>query len=110
MIQNPNAIGAAPAPGNPTAPQAQKLPPQAMVALRKSPDIMKAVALFMGRPVPMQSIPDNLLVEIAGMVHKLGVQGAVQKFQQTVPPQVQAQLKASAQPQGQQMPPQGPPQ
>ena len=92
---NPNAVGGAvPAQGNPMSRPAPKLPPQQMAALRKDPEIAQAVSLYIGKPVPLTVIPDNLLMEIAGMVHKLGVQGAVQEFSRKIPPQVQAQIKA----------------
>lgn len=91
----PEAIGAAPAQGNPQAGGSQKLPPEQMAALRKDPEVLAAVAKFIGKPVPLDNVPDSLLMEIAGAVHKLGVDGAVAKFQQVLPPQVQAQLKAS---------------
>lgn len=97
MLNNPNAMrGGVPAMGNPQMGKSPKLPPQAMAVLRKDPEIIQAVTKFMGRPVPMDKIPDQLLIEIAGMVHKLGVDGAVQKFMQSVPPQLQAQIKASS--------------
>lgn len=95
MIQNPNAIGAVPANGNPQQGQTPKLNPQQMDALRRDPELIQAVAKFVGRPVPLEKVPDNLLMEIAGMVHKLGVDGAIAKFQQTVPPQIQNKLKAA---------------
>ena len=84
-----------PAPQAPTAPQG--LPPEEIAALRKDPELAQAVQLFAGHPVPMESIPDNLLMEIAGMVHKLGVQGAVAEFKNKVPPEVQQQLMAGLQ-------------
>lgn len=104
------ALGAVPQPGvNPQARQApqpapaapgasaQQLPPEQLAALRKDPEIAQAVAQFAGRPVPLESIPDNLLMEIAGMVHKFGVEGAVQEFKTKVPPEVQQQLVAGLQ-------------
>jgi hypothetical protein len=92
MMQNPNAIGAIPAQGNPQQGQSPKLPPQALAVLRKDPEIIQAVAKFAGHPVPMESIPDNLLQEIAGAVHKLGVDGAVMKFKQVIPPEIQQRI------------------
>jgi len=74
-------------------PRTPKLSPDQIMILRKDPEITQAITKFMGRPVPMEKVPDELLVEIAGMVHKLGVDGAIAKFQQMVPPQVLQQLK-----------------
>jgi hypothetical protein len=105
------ARGAIPAQGNPMVRQTPKLSPQQMAALRQDPDIAKAIALYIGKPVPLTSVPDNLLMEIAGMVHKLGVQGAVAEFSKRIPPQVQAQIKARVGGSGpqtnSQVPPQG---
>ena len=109
-MMNPEAMNAVPAMGNPQMGQTPKLPPDQIAALRKSPNVVAAVAKFIGRPVPMQMVPDNLIVEIAGMVHKLGVDGAVAAFSQKVPPQVQAQLKAAVQQGGSQAPQGMPPQ
>lgn len=92
-IMNPNAIGAAPAQGNPQQGPG-KLPPDQIAALRKDPEIAAAVSKYMGRPFPMEKVPDEMLIEIAGMVAKLGVDGAVQKFSQSIPPQIQQRIKA----------------
>lgn len=89
----PEQIGATPQMGvNPMAKQSANLSPEQLAVLRKDPEIAEAVSKFAGRPIPVQSIPDNLLMEIAGMIHKLGVDGAVMEFKRKVPPQVQAQL------------------
>lgn len=110
----PEQIGAVPQgqAQNPKAP----LSPDQLKILRSDPEIQQAIEMFVGRPVPMESVPDDLLKEIAGMVHKLGVQGAVQMAQKMLPPEVQQQLKQGAMggqgPQAQaqqQMPQQGAP-
>ncbi len=110
----PEAIGAAPAQGNPTPPQSPKFPPDQIAALRKSPNVIAAVHKFTGRDFPMEQIDDQLIVEIAGMVYKLGVDGAVAKAEQLLSPQQKATIRGIAMkqrvpmsPQGQQMPPQG---
>lgn len=108
MLQNPNAIGAAPAQGNPQ--QSPKLPPQAIMALRKDPQLIQAVTKFFGRPIPLDGLPENVLMELAGAVHKLGVDGAVALMAKVIPPQIKAQILAKyGQAQGQPMPPQGRP-
>lgn len=94
-MMNPNAIGAAPAQGNPQQGQGQTLPPEQMAALRKDPEIGQAVAKVLGKPIDLAQIPDNILLNIAGMVHKLGVDGAVSEFTKKMPPQILQQLKAS---------------
>lgn len=93
----PEAMGAAPAMGNPQIGKTPVLPPDKMAALRKDPEIIQAIAKFAGRPVPLESIPDNLIMEIAGAVHKLGVDGAIAKFKQVIPQQIQAQIMAQGQ-------------
>lgn len=78
--------------------QGQKMTPQDMDFFRNGdPEIKQALELFVGHPMTpemMKNIPDQMLVQIAGMVHKLGVQGAVAMAEKTIPPQVKAQLKA----------------
>ncbi len=91
------APAAAPRPQAAAPAQAPALSPEEVEALRKDPEIAQAIAMFVGRPVPLESVPDNLLMEIAGMVHKLGVEGAVQEFQAKVPPEIQQQLLAGLQ-------------
>lgn len=108
MMQNPNAIGAAPAMGNPQ--MAPKLSPQAMMALRKDPQLIQAVTKALGKPVPLDTLPDNVLQELAGAVHKLGVDGAAALILKVLPPEIKAQILAKHAPQGQPMPPQGTPQ
>lgn len=71
----------------------QKLSPEEVDALRKDPEIVQAVSMVMGRPVDMAIIPDELMMNIAGMVHKLGVEGAVSEFTRKMPPQILQQLK-----------------
>ena len=107
------ALGAVPQPGvNPHArqapaarpqPQPQGQPgqqgnaptlsPQEINWLKNDPQIIEAVSMFLGKPVTLESIPERLLTEIAGMVEKLGVQGAVQMAQQNMPPEMQQQLR-----------------
>ena len=97
---NPQARQAPPAPAAPQPEQPQgggKLAPEEIEALRKDPELAQAVTKFVGRPVPMEAIPEELLMEIAGMVHKLGVDGAVQEFKAKVPPEVQQMLIAGLQ-------------
>lgn len=114
MMQPPEAIGSAPAQGNPQSSKTPKLPPDQMAALRKDPDIIGAVRKFTGRDFPMEQIDDVLIVEIAGLVHKLGVDGAVAKAEQILSPQQKATIRGISMkqrvpmaPQGQPMPPQG---
>lgn len=95
MIQNPEAIGASPAEGNPQQGQTPNLPPEQIAALRKDPDILNAVSMFMGKPTPLDNIPEPALVELAGMVHKLGVQGTVQMLEQKIPPDLKTKIKSS---------------
>jgi len=105
MMQNPNAIGAVPAQGNPNSPQTPKLPPQAMAALRKDPQLIQADTKALGKPVPLDTLPDNILMELAGAVHKLGVDGAAALINKVIPPQIKAQILAKhGAPQGAPMP------
>lgn len=90
--QVPEARGAVP---QDQAGQSPKLPPEQMDALRQDPEISQAVEMVLGKKIDLKLIPDNLLVNIAGMVHKLGVQGAVSEFTKKMDPQMLQQLKAS---------------
>jgi hypothetical protein len=113
-MMNPEQIGASPAQGNPQMGQTHKLPPDQIAALRKSPNVIAAVHKFTGRDFPMEQIDDQLIVEIAGLVNKLGVDGAVAKAEQLLTPQQKATIRGISMkqrvpmaPQGQPMPPQG---
>lgn len=91
--QPPEAMGGAVPQSQAMGGQSPKLTPEQMASLRQDPDISQAVEMVLGKKIDLKMIPDDLLVNIAGMVHKLGVQGAVQEFTKKVPPQVLQQLK-----------------
>lgn len=63
---------------------------------RHDPEIIAAVRAFTGRDFPMDQIDDALIVQIAGAVHKLGVDGAVSEFKRLIPPRLQAEIRAVA--------------
>lgn len=104
MNLSPEQVGAVPQSGvnplakqAPTAPaQGQDIPPEAIQFFRQDPEIIAAVSKFLGRPVKMDGVPDNILTVVAGMVHKLGVDGAAAEMERIVPPDVAQQLKAGA--------------
>lgn len=105
---NPNATGGAiPAQGNPNAPQTPKLPPESIMALRKDPQLIQAVAKAFGKPVPLDQLPEHVLTELAGAVAKLGVVGAAQLINKVLPPEIKAQIMSKHGAQGAPMP-QGP--
>ncbi len=96
------AVGAVPQGGvNPlakTSPQPQAEAPlstEDMEFFRNDPEIVAAVSKFMGRTVTLENVPDEMLVQLAGMVQKLGVDGAVQMAQKTIPPDVQQKLRSA---------------
>lgn len=62
--------------------------------LRKDPQVAQVFHLFIGKPVPMERVPEFLLNEVAGMVHKLGVNGAVALLNKTIPKEVKSQMQA----------------
>lgn len=76
--------------------QGQKLSPEEMDALRNDPEIVQGIAKFIGRPVDMRKIPDDMLITIAGMVHKLGVDGAIAEFRRLVPPEQLQKMRFGA--------------
>ena len=102
MINMPQeALGAVPQPGvNPQARSApspaQQLSPDDLDYFRHDPEIIAAVTKFMGRPIDPAEIPEELLANIAGMVQKLGVDGAVAEFQRILPPETIQQLRGAA--------------
>jgi hypothetical protein len=85
----------------PQAPQQGQNKPKTrdIELFRKSPDIKQAITLFVGREIPMETVPDEILKEVAGMVAKLGVQGAVAMAEKMLPPEIKTQLKQGGQPQ-----------
>lgn len=100
MNMTPEQVGAVPQAGvNPqakVAPQGeQQLSPEEINSFRNDPDIVAAVSKFMGRPVTLENVPDDMLVTLAGMVQKLGVDGAVQMAQKMIPPDQQQQLRSA---------------
>ncbi len=106
MMKPAEAVGAVPQEGfrpapapravAATAPEAAApLSPEEIEGFRSDPEIIEAVSMFLGRPVTLEEVPEELLIQIAGMVEKLGVQGAVQMAQQNMPPDLQAQLRAA---------------
>jgi len=106
MLQNPNQVGGAvPAQGNPS--QAPKLSTQALMALRKDPQLIQAVTKAFGKPVPLDQLPEHVLTELAGAVAKLGVDGAAQLINKVIPPEIKAQIMAKHGAHGAPMP-QGP--
>lgn len=100
MIRPQESIGSVPQPGvNPLTKQIPQqgpvLSPQEMSTLRNDPEIIQAVSQFVGKPVTLEKVPDNILVNIAGMIHKLGVQGAIQTFTSKLPPGAIEEIKKS---------------
>lgn len=98
MITQPEATGGA-------VPQEQamagksnlpKLPPDQMNALRNDPEIKATIEKFLGRPFEMSKLPDDMLMTIAGMIHKLGPDGAIAEFKRLVPPQELAKMRIGA--------------
>lgn len=108
MMKPPEQVGAVPQQGvNPqSATMTPKAPqdPRAEFGLtdddldffRHDPEIIAAVRQFTGREFPMEQIDDHLLVRIAGMVQKLGVEGAVAEAERTLPPQQKALIRGIA--------------
>lgn len=84
-----------------SAPQAPsqgagKSDPKQIDILRHSPRIKQALELYLGRPVEMSQVPPEILTEVAGMVAKLGVEGAVAMAQKMLPHDIQQKLKESS--------------
>ena len=112
MMKPPEQVGAVPQAGvNPQAqpvkgvngPQMPQDPRQQygitdedLDYFRHDPEIIAAIRAFTGRDFPMDQIDDALIVQIAGAVHKLGVEGAVAEFKRIIPPRLQAQIRAVA--------------
>lgn len=91
-------VPAAPHPPRGAVPQgpqqgAGSLGQKELDSLRNSPDVKQAITVFLGKEVPLETVPDEIIKEVAGMVHKLGVQGAVAMAQKMLPPEIQQQLR-----------------
>lgn len=106
MIQNPNAIGASPQSGtnpagNPQSAPAQPpkvglkygLTPEDVAGFRKNPRIIEVVRRVTGRDFPMDQIDDDLIIEIAGVVNKIGVDGAVALAEKTLSHEQKATIR-----------------
>lgn len=63
---------------------------------RHDPEVIAVVKQFTGRDFPMAQVDDALLVQIAGAVHKLGVDGAVAEANRIIPPEMKAQIRGVA--------------
>lgn len=63
---------------------------------RHDPEIIAAVRQFTGRDFPMDQIDDHLLVVLAGMVQKLGVDGAVAEANKLLPHEQKAVIRGIA--------------
>ena len=72
------------------------LTPEHIDEFRKDPEIIEAVRKFTGRDFPMEQIDDVLMIQIAGMVQKLGVDGAVAEAHRIYPPELKAQIRGVA--------------
>lgn len=112
MMKPPEQVGAVPQPGvNPQArPVAGVNPPQLPQDPRKQygltdedldyfrhdPEVIAVVQQFTGRDFPMEQIDDALLVQIAGAVQKLGVEGAIAEANRIIPPEMKAQIRGVA--------------
>lgn len=108
MMKPPEQVGAVPQEG--LNPQASTMTPKApqdprqefgltdddLDFFRHDPEIIAAVRQFTGREFPMEQIDDHLLVRIAGMVQKLGVDGAVAEAERTLPAQQKALIRGIA--------------
>lgn len=90
MITSPDQLGSVPQPGvNPQAHEASQpgnFSPDDLDYFRNDPEIIAAVTKFLGRDVDMAKIPDDMLITLAGMVQKLGVDGAIAEVKRLIPP------------------------
>lgn len=115
MMKPAEAVGAVPQPGvNPAARQAPAQPPQGggplspedVEALRGDKEVAEVFRQVAGAEVPMDQVDPQSLAEVAGMVEKLGVDGAVQAINAMLSPEQKASLQAeAAKAGGQQAPP-----
>lgn len=112
MMKPMEQVGSVPQPG--VNPQAQSVrgvnPPQLpqdpreqygltdddLDFFRHDPEVIAVVQQFTGRDFPMDQVDDALLVQIAGAVHKLGVEGAVAEANRIIPQEMKAQIRGVA--------------
>ena len=87
-------IGSVPQAGvNPSSvnpqPQSSGVTPEELSTLRQDPELIEVFKRLSGEQnVPMDKIPDEVIVNMAGALHKLGVDGLVQKLSAKMNPQV----------------------
>lgn len=101
MMQPAEAVGSIPQPNvNPAATAAKKptgnLSDAELDALRGDPEIAEVFRQVAGTDVPMDQVDAQSLAEVAGMVHKLGVEGAVSAINELLSPEQKAELQADA--------------
>ena len=107
MMKPMEQIGAVPQPGvNPQAaqqPQGLRDPRQEfgltdddLDYFRHDPEIIAVVQQVTGREFPMEQVDDALLVQIAGAVQQLGVEGTVAEASRLIPREVMVQLRGGA--------------
>lgn len=97
------AVGSVPQPGvNPAAAAPQGgsdnfgLTEQDLKHLRGDREIAEVFNRVAGTPVPMDQVDPKSLAIVAGMVHKLGVAGAVAAIDKMLSPEQKAQMQAEA--------------
>ena len=83
-------------PQNAPAQQGLQLPPAAVERFRRNPDVIEAVRQITGRDFPMSQIDDVLMIQIAGAVFTLGVQGAVAEAERILPAETKATIRGIA--------------
>ena len=112
MMKPAEAVGAVPQPGvNPAAAQKPNhgLTEADLNALRGDREIADVFNRVAGTPVPMDQVDPQSLAIVAGMVEKLGVEGAVAAIDKMLSPEQKASMAAEAAKAGGNPAPGGPP-
>lgn len=104
MMQSAESLGAVPQAGvNPAANNKPQDPRAAygltdadLENLRADKEVAAVFAAVAGQNVPMERVDAQSLAVVAGMVHKLGVDGAVAEINKMLSPEQKASLQADA--------------
>ena len=95
MPISPEQIGSVP---QSQAMNQQGIDPEVINYFRtQDPEIKQAIEMFIGKPVSpeaMNAIPDKEIMMLAGLVQKLGVEGAVQMAEKMIPADMKQKLRA----------------
>ena len=101
MMKPAEAVGSVPQPGvNPAANQPSTaarsdITPEQLATLRNDPELIEVFRRLSGeKDIPMDQIPDEVIINFAGALHKIGIEALVQQLSGKMNPQTFAAMRA----------------